>query len=80
MATESLSTVIQSAIIWRGTEKDTENIVKLACSSKFQSANARVKQATLEKYFDVNALFGKFTPDNLPTKNIRTYCKVERMW
>lgn len=80
MATESLSTVIQSAIIWRGTEKDTDNIVKLACSNKFQSASAKVKQATLEKYFDVDNLFGEFTPDTLPTRNIRTYCKVEKMW
>lgn len=80
MATESLSTVIQSAIVWRGTEKDSDNIVKLACSSKFASANAKVKQATLEKYFDVSKLFGAFTPDTLPTRNIRTYCGVEKMW
>ena len=80
MATESLSTVIQSAIIWRGTERDTDNIVKLACSSKFRSASAKVKQATIEKYFDVDMLFGEFTRDTLPTRNIRTYCKVEDMW
>lgn len=80
MATESLSTVIQSAIVWRGTEKDSDNIAKLACSSKFASANAKVKQATLEKYFDVSKLFGAFTPDTLPTRNIRTYCGVEKMW
>lgn len=43
-------------------------------------ASAKVKQATLEKYFDVDNLFGEFTPDTLPTRNIRTYCKVEKMW
>lgn len=80
MATESLCTVIQSAIIWRGTEADADNIVKLACSQKFKSASSQVKQATLEKYFDVKKLFGEFAPDTLPTKNIRTYCKVEKMW
>ena len=80
MATESLCTVIQSAIIWRGTEADADNIVKLACSKKFKSASSQIKQATLEKYFDVKKLFGEFTPDTLPTKNIRTYCKVEKMW
>ena len=80
MATESLCTVIQSAIIWRGTEKDTSNIVKLATNKKFTNASAAIKQATLEKYFDVETLFGSFTADNLPTRNIRTYCKVEKMW
>lgn len=80
MATESLSTVIQSAIIWRGTEKDADNIVKIACSKKFSSASANVKQATLEKYFDVQTLFGEYTSQSLPTKNIRTYCNVEKMW
>jgi hypothetical protein len=80
MATESLSTVIQSAIVWRGTENDSDNFAKIALSNKFTSASSAVKQATLEKYFDVKTLFGEFTPDTLPTKYIRTYCKVEKMW
>lgn len=80
MGTESLSTVIQSAIVWRGTEDDTENIIKVATSKKFASASTGVKQKTLEKYFDVDKLFGAFTPDTLPTRNIRTYCKPEAMW
>lgn len=80
MGTESLSTVIQSAIIWRGTEKDSENIVKVACSRKFASASTAAKQATLEKYFDVDRLFGTYTPETLPTRNIKTYCNVEKMW
>lgn len=80
MSTESLPTVIQSAIIWRGTENDTSNIIKVAQSSKFKSASAAVKQKTLEKYFDVENLFGEFTPETLPTRNIRTYARVEKMW
>ena len=80
MATESLSTVIKSAIIWRGTENDTANIIKLAQSKKFETASSAVKEKTLEKYFDVDKLFGSFTPETLPTRNIRTYCKVEKMW
>ena len=80
MATESLSTVIQSAIIWRGTEKDTENIIKISCSNKFSTASATVKQATLEKYFDVKTLFGKFTAETLPTKYLKTYANIEKMW
>ena len=80
MGTESLSTVIQSAIVWRGTEKDSENITKIARSKKFANASSRVKQATLEKYFDVKTLFGSYTRDTLPTRYLRTYAKVEKTW
>lgn len=80
MATESLATVMQSAIIWRGTEDDASNIIKIATSKKFETANSAIKQATLEKYFDVVKLFGRFAPETLPTRNIRTYCAVEKMW
>lgn len=80
MATESLPTVIQSAIVWRGTEKDAENILRIASSKKFFAADSKTKQATLEKYFDVDTLFGAFTPDTLPTRYLRTYAKVEKMW
>jgi hypothetical protein len=80
MATESLCTVIQSAIVWRGTEADSDNFVKIASSKKFSNASSDTKQATLEKYFDVKRLFGEFTPDTLPTRYLRTYCKVEKMW
>ena len=80
MGTESLPTVMLSAIVWRGTEKDTENVRKIACSKKFWSASTAVKQATLEKYFDVGALFGEFTAETLPTRYLRTYAKVEKTW
>lgn len=80
MATESLSTVIQSAIVWRGIEDDSDNFAKIALYKKFGTLSALQKQKTLEKYFDVDTLFGAFTKDTLPTRNIRTYCKVEKMW
>ena len=80
MGTESLPTVILSAIAWRGTEKDAENVRKIACSKQFWSANSMVKQATLEKYFDVKTLFGEFTPEKLPTRYLKSYAKVEKMW
>lgn len=67
-------------IVCGHTRFNADNIVKLACSKKFKSASSQIKQATLEKYFDVKKLFGEFTPDTLPTKNIRTYCKVEKTW
>ena len=80
MGTESLPTVILSAIVWRGTEKDVENVRKIACTKKFWAANSTVKQATLEKYFDVRTLFGEFTPEKLPTRYLKSYAKVEKMW
>ena len=80
MATESLCTVIQSAIVWRGTEQDTDNFVKLACNKKFNTANSVIKQITLEKYFDVKNLFAELTLETLPTKYLRTYAKVEKWW
>jgi len=80
MGTDSLSTVILSAICWRGTEADTDNIERIAKTRKFWSASAATKQATLEKYFDCDALFGEFAPDALPTRNIGTYLPLERSW
>lgn len=80
MATESLCTVIQSAIVWRGTEEDADNFAKIALSKKFNSANSAIKQATLEKYFDVKKIFAGLTAETLPTKYLRTYAKVEKWW
>lgn len=80
MGTESLPTVILSAIAHRGTEKDTENIIKLCNTPKFWKAGGAVKQATLEKYFDVKTLFGGFKPDELPNRYLRSYANVEKMW
>lgn len=80
MGTESLPTVTQSAIVWRGTEADADNLERIARSRKFKSASMAVKQATLEKYFDVSKLFREYTKDTLPTRYLRTYAKVENMW
>lgn len=75
MGTESLPTVILSMICHRGTELDADNILKIATSNKFIHANMAVKQATLEKYFDVSKLFDSFTPYTLPTKYLKSYAK-----
>jgi len=77
MGTDSLSSVILSNIVWRGTEKDTPNIIKLCNTPKFWRSSATIKQKTLEKYFDVDTLFGEFTPDELPTKYLQTYTKIK---
>lgn len=80
MGTESLPTVILSAICHRGTESDTESVIRIARSRKFWSAPMAVKIATLEKYFDVGTLFGRFTSQTLPSRYLRTYAKVEKLW
>lgn len=80
MGTDSLSTVMLSAIAHRGSEKDSDIIAKLCCNGKFWKASARQKEATLDKYFDLNRLFGQYTPETLPSRYLRTYCKVEKMW
>ena len=80
MATESLPTVIHSAIVWRGTESDTDTFCKIATSKKYWSSPMGSRLATLEKHFDISRLFGSFSPDELPTKYINTYCNVEKMY
>lgn len=80
MGTDSLPTVILSSICHRGLESDTESIMRLCSTKKFWSASSAVKQATLERYFDVDKLFGSFTAETLPSRYLRTYAKVEKMW
>lgn len=80
MGTDSLPSVMLSAIAHRANEKDSENIIKLCKTKKFWGAAGAVKQATLEKYFDMDHLFGEFTPETLPSRYLRTYCAVEKLW
>jgi len=77
MGTESLSSVILSAIAIRGVESDAKNIKKLCVSKQFWAANTKIKQKTLEKYFDVPLLFGAMDPDSLPTKYLKTYVPIK---
>lgn len=80
MGTESLPTVSLSAICHRGSADDTENIIRIARSKKFWAASVAVRQATIEKYFDVDRLFGAYTAQDLPSRYLRTYANVEKMW
>lgn len=80
MGTDSLSSVMLSAIAHRGEERDIENITRLCSTPKFWSAPSTIKEATLEKYFDMDKMFGAYTADNLPSRYLRTYCKVEQAW
>lgn len=78
--TDSLPTVMLSMIAHRGGRVDSTNIDKLCSSSKFWSASSAVKTATLEKYFDMDYLFGAFSPETLPSRYLRTYAAIEKMW
>lgn len=80
MGTESLPTHMLSMLAHRGERGDSPNIAKLCASKKFWGASMAVKTATLEKYFDMDKIFGAFTPETLPNRYLRTYCKIERMW
>ena len=80
LGTESLSTVMLDAIVHRGAMSDAENIRRLCLTPKFWRAKATVKEATLEKYFNMDHLFGEFDADTLPSRYLRTYAQVERYW
>lgn len=80
MGTESLASVMLSAIAHRGDLKDWENIKRLCWTGRFWRASAQQKEATLEKYFDMDYLFGPFTSTTLPSRYLRTYCQVEKTW
>lgn len=80
MGTDSLPTVMLSAIAHRGSVRDCENIAKLCTAKKFWTASSGVKEATLCKYFDMDLLFGAFAPETLPSRYLRTYAQVEKLW
>lgn len=75
MGTDSLCTVVQSAICLRGTEKDSENMMRIARATKYWRAASKHKEATLRKLFDVPALFAKYDRDTLPTRYIKMRAK-----
>jgi hypothetical protein len=78
MGTDSLASVIQSAICLRGTEEDSEKIMRLARTNKYWGASSFAKRVTLEREFDVGRLFKAYTWDNLPTKYLETYLNYQR--
>lgn len=67
-------------IAHRGSEADSENIAKLCATKKFWSAPSAAKEATLTKYFDMDDLFAAKTPEDLPSRYLRTYAQVEKAW
>ena len=80
MGTDSLPSVMLSMIAHRGKISDCDNVERLCANKKFWSSSVKIKEATLSKYFDMDYLFGAFTLDTLPSRYLRTYCKIEKMW
>lgn len=78
--TESLPTVILSALVHRGVETDARFIDKLCRTRKFWSASVPVKLATLEANLDVHNLFRAYAPDELPTRYLRSYASHEKLF
>ena len=78
--TEGLASVALDAVALRGTEADSENVARIARTRRFWAAKSDAKLATLAGCFDLDALFGEFTAETLPTRYLRTYAAVERQW
>lgn len=72
-STQSLATTTLWLLMLRGTESDIDNVRRISLSKKFTRASSKVKQATLEKYLDIERLFKSYTWDSLPTSYLATY-------
>jgi hypothetical protein len=79
MGTDSLSTVVHSAMCLRGTEDDADMMMSLARSRKYWSALGVDKIATLEKHIDVDRMFKAYTWEELPTRYLKTYTADQTM-
>ncbi len=69
-----------SNIVWRGIEKDADNMEKIAVSRAFEGASVLQKVATLEKHFNIDKIYCEQLPETLPTRYLKTYTDVERFW
>jgi len=78
--TDSLPTVALDAVVLRGTEADAENVGRIARTRKFWGARSADRLATLARCFDLDRLFGEFTAETLPTRYLRSYARVEKLW
>ena len=77
--TASLPTVILDSLVLRGVEDDSEVIAMLAGSVKFRNASMAHKTAILERYVDIDRLFGPYTWDTLPTRYLAAYTPLANL-
>ena len=78
--TEGLATQALDMVCFRAVEADADNVGRIARTRRFWGAKSAERLATLEHCFDLPTLFGEFTAETLPTRNLRTYAAVERQW
>lgn len=77
---DSLAATAMSCMVWRGGVELAGTLKRLALHDRFWKAGTRTKLATLEAVCDIRRLFDAKDPAELPTSNIRTYARVERMY
>jgi hypothetical protein len=73
MGTDSLASHALDAVVLRGTEADAQAVKLVASSKKFHAAPVAVRVATLEKYFDMPALFAGLPKNQTPTEYLRSW-------
>jgi hypothetical protein len=78
--TEGLHSTAQTALCLRATEKDTPRLIRIATSDAYAKMSGTKKLEILEQGFDLPTIFGAYTPETLPTRNILTYLNVESQW
>lgn len=78
--TEALPSVVLDAVSLRGTEEDSESVGRIARTRRFWGSRSDSKMATLAGCFDLQRLFGEFAAETLPTRYLKGYAGVERMW
>jgi len=74
---EGLSTITLWLLAVRGELRDASLFRQLSTSRAFWSSSGNVRRATLEKYLDIDRLFGVYTWSTLPTRYLHTYIKRE---
>jgi len=77
--TASLPTVILDSLVLRGIEDDSETIAMLGGSTKFRNASMAHKTAILERYVDIDRLFGPYPWDTLPTRYLPAYTPADKL-
>jgi len=75
MGTDSLPTLLQSAIMIRGTEKDAESVETIARAYRYWGASSAQKTKALEKLFNLDDMLRAYTWDDLPTRYLKSYCR-----
>lgn len=72
--------LLSDLIVQRGTEADAAAIVKMAQSRKFWASSAARRIATIEKYFDVDALTREYSPSEYPVRYLEGHTPNEKVW